>query len=333
MAGFDLQSYRDRFPQLSRALFGRTYNFQVLEKNFAHLRRESSWLTIGHIMTLYDPAQTPYTRYWPRPDTKQLDLTLKKERVSLASPAGSEWDVAQRVLRALHNLGLASLVLRFTYPEHFAVFNAPVASLLQVQRPGTLELYMVFCKELGEWQRHFGMANIAETEIALWTFFHLSSMTEQNGNAAGSRQAFDADIWIQRRRLSQVLGPFMRKYGPLELARLLAEENPKLAGKLAGEEHERLLHCAARRFYPLFNTRQKGWAETLLNLLAQDGRITLEEKIILRKVWNARNQAVHPEGKLDASQVENMIDAIERICCRWEKERFPEAHRGILSHE
>jgi hypothetical protein len=333
MAGFDLQSYRDRFSEASRALFGRTYSFQTLEKNFAPLMRESSWLTIGHIMTLYDPTQTPYARYWPRPDAKQLDLTLKKERVSLVSLAGSEWDVAPRVLRVLHNLGLASLVLRFTYPERFAVFNASVASLLQVQRPGTLDLYMAFCKELSEWQRHFRMANVAETEMALWAFFHLSSMTDQNGDAAGARQTFDADIWIQRRRLSQALGPFLRKYGPLELARLLVEENPKLAGKLAGEEHERLLRCAARQFYPHFNARQKGWAETLLNLLAQDNRISLEEKIMLRKVWNARNQAVHPEGKLDASEVENMIDAIERICCRWEKERCREAHRSTPSGE
>lgn len=320
MAEFNLQSYRDRFPEVSRTLFGRTFDFTALEKNFSYLRSGSNWLSIGHILPLYDPAQTPYTRYWPRPDSKQLNLALKKDRVHLAPLEGDGKNLVERLLRLLHNLGLVSLILRFTYPERFAIFSVPVAHLIHVQRSGILDLYMAFSAELREWQQHFRMATVAETELALWTFYHVSSAADQNGNAEAARQAFDADLWIQRRRLARVLRPFMQRYGPLELARLLAEEDPKLAGKIAGEEHERLLKCAARQFYPQVSVRQKGWAEAVISLLAQDGRISLEEKTALRRIWSARNQAVHPEGWLDLAQVENMIDGIERICRRWQKD-------------
>lgn len=321
MAGFNLQFFRDCFPEVSQAAFGRCYDFRNLETNFAYLKDSTNWVSIGHIMPLYDAARSPYARAWPPPDAKQLDRTLKQERVRLAPLNGSGREITQNLLRVLHNLGLVSLVLRLTYPERFAVFSGSVANLLQVQRPAALEMYLSYCDELREWQSHFRMTSVAETEIALWSFYRISN--SQNGRSEEARSAFDRDIWIQRRRLRQALRPFMRRYGPLELARLLAEENPKLAGKIAGEEHERLLHCAAERFYPRLSGHQKGWADALINLLAQDGRISLEEKTALRRIWSVRNQAVHPDGEYggpDLAEVENMIDAIERISKRWERE-------------
>ena len=317
MAVFNLQSYRDRFPEAAQAAFGRSYNFGALEKDYAYLRRESNWLSVGHVLSLFDLSRTPYARYWPRPDEKQLDEVLKRERLRLAPLGGSGRNLAQRLVEILRNLGLASLILRLTYPERFATFSVAVATLLQVQRSNTVELYMAFCGELREWQSHFRMSSVAETEMALWTYYQIAAAAPQNGAGEEARKSFDADLWVQRRRLGQVLRPFIRKYGPLELARLLAEEDPRLAGKIAGEEHERLLRCAARRFYPHFTVGQKGWADALISLLAQDNLISLEEQTTLRRVWRLRNQAVHPDGHLALEDVENMIDSIERICQRW----------------
>ncbi len=318
MPEFNLHIFRERFPEVSRAVYGRAYDFRHLEENFAYLHRDSSWLSVGHVMPLFDPARSPYARAWPRPDVKQLDVALKRERLRLAPLRGSGCDLAQNLLRVLRNLGLVSLILRLAYPANFAIFSGSVANILQVQRPGAVDLYMAFCRELGEWQKHFRMSSVAETEMALWSFYQISN--GQNGSSEEAREAFDSDVWIQRRRLGQALRPFMQRYGPLELARLLAEEDPKLAGMIAGEEHERLLRCAAERFYPHLSVRRKGWADALINLLAQDGRISLEDKTALRRIWTVRNQAVHPEGPDEApglAEVENMIDAIERISRRW----------------
>ncbi|MGH9468921.1 MAG: hypothetical protein ACRD1N_01100 [Terriglobia bacterium] len=319
MADFDLRSYCERFDEVSRARFGKSYDLRALQSKFAYLRQPVNWLSVGHVMKLFECEATPYTRYWPRPDARAIDRELKSERVRLAPFAPPGREMIHRLLCVLHNLGAVSLILRLTYPECFAVFSVPVASLLQVQRPGATELYLEFCAELAEWQKRFRIPTVAETEMGLWAFHHLS--VTHNGAGEGAGKAFDADIWIQRRRLRQALRPFLDKYGPLELARLLAEVNPKIAGKIAGEEHERLLRSAARQFYPGLREGHKGWADALLGLLAQDGHISLEEKTILRKVWAARNQAVHPEGALSSAEVENMIDAIERIDARWDTRR------------
>jgi hypothetical protein len=132
------------------------------------------------------------------------------------------------------------------------------------------------------------------------------------------RTAFDADIWIQRRRVAQVLRPFLNKYGPLELARILVYEDPNLAGMIAGVEYERLLRFAARRLCGGLKLYVKGAVEILFDKLLEDERITGGDRTLLRRAWSTRCAAVHPESILTSEEVENMIDIIERICRPWE---------------
>lgn len=318
MAAFNLKTFLESLPEISRAVFGQAFNLRKLERDFAFLRKESNWLTIGHVTKVFDPVSVPHARNWPIPDLKRLDAVLRERRLRLAPPdaAGS---VVGELIRTLHSLGPVSVILRLVYPEKYAIFSGPVGTLLQVQRAGATELYLAFCQELLEWQKHFRMGSVAETETALWCFYHITNHAGARGEEA--REAFEADIWIQRRRLARVLDPFLRRYGPLELARLLAEANPKLAGKIAGEEYERLLRGAAAAFYPSISVRNKGWAAAVIDLLAQDGHVPLEEKVILHRVWGVRNAAVHGEGTPGLAEIENMIDAIERISRRWAREK------------
>ena len=163
---------------------------------------------------------------------------------------------------------------------------------------------------------HFGMASVAETETAVWTFHKLATGSKKITADEPARRQFDADLWIQRRRVAQALRPFFNRYGLLELARIIAEEHPKLAAMIGGEEYERLLRYAAQRFYKGMRLDVKGWVENLLMRLEEDGPISLEEKTLLRKAWQERNRAVHPDSSvsINPEEVDNMFDAIERIC-------------------
>ena len=127
---------------------------------------------------------------------------------------------------------------------------------------------------------------------------------------------FEQDLWVQRRRAAQVLRPFFEKYGPLEFARMLAEENPKLAGMIACEEYERLLRGEARRLRLPFDT--EGWAENVMREMIRKECLTFEQKTLLDRVWEARNDAMHPGKKLEVSEVDRMIGDIEAICVPWE---------------
>lgn len=321
MPGFDLNIYLDSFPQVCEREFGRRYNFRALEKNFSYLRKGDEWLAAKHVTSLFDVNKTPFAAYWQKPNEKELDRILSQKRLRLALPADGSQDreLIRDLLDVLHNMGTASLVLRFTYPERFGTFSTPVLHLLQIHRETTIDLYLAYCEELGEWARHFGMNSVAETETALWAFHKLASGSPRIAANAQARAGFDADIWIQRRRVAHVLRPFLQKYGPLELARLLVYENPKLAGMIAGEEYERLLRFTARVLCGGMNLTVKGAIESLFNRLADDGRISLEDKALLDRAWRTRNAAVHAGRPPDPEQVENMIDTIERVCCPWEK--------------
>jgi hypothetical protein len=323
VAGFDLQSFLDRFADVCEKEFGRRYNFRALEKDFSYLQRPEQWLSAKHILSLFDERKTPFARYWQKPNEEELDGILKKRRLCLALPSDSSpsrhRELLQTLLGALHNLGTASLVLRFTHPARFGTFSTPIVHLLQIQEETTLDLYLAYCKELGEWQKHFKLPSVAETEMGLWAFHKLASGSSKIPAEQEARASFDRDIWVQRQRARQALRPFLGKYGPLELARILVGENPKWAGMIAGEEYERLLRFAARKLAGDLKLYVKGSTEILFDKLVEDGHISLEDKALLRKAWKTRNAAVHPGEALSEEEVENMIEIVERICRPWEQ--------------
>ena len=317
MAGFDLREYLNRFPDVCRTKFGRAFNFRALEKDFEQLRAGKRWLVARDVIKLFDATRTPFGQYWTEPRERELDATLKQVHFYMA-PAPSDRELIERLLGVVHNIGIVSLVLRFVHPDRFGVFSTPVVNLLQIHRPSTVELFMAYCDELREWQKHFKLESVADTSTALWTFHELTKGPNNAPESDAAREAFDADVWIQRRRVGQALRPFFKKYGPLELARILVEEHPKLAGKVAGEEYERRLRDIARRLGLRLGV--KGSTEILFDRLEQNGYITLEQKTLLRRIWVTRNKSVHPVATLSHEEVENMIDTIEQICLAWDTE-------------
>ena len=319
MPGFDIKFYLDRFPEVCKQKYGRAYSFRTLEKKFEPLCTGNRWLAAKDVLNIFDPTATPFGRYWPKPNERELDQVLKKARLVLGPAPADPRELVRRALEVLHSIGIVSLVLRFVHPDRFGVFSTPIMHLLQVHRPRTIELYVSYCDELRAWKEHFRLESVADTEAALWAYHELAA--EDARESVNPHGSFDADIWIQRRRVAQVLRPFLRNYGPLELARILVEEEPKLAGKIAGEEYERLLRVAARELCGGMNLNVRGAIEILFDRLNEDAYISLEDKAQLNKAWSVRNAAVHAGRPPDPEQVENMIDTIERICHDWEKRR------------
>lgn len=304
---FDLKPYLALFPEICRKKFGRSYDFAGMERQFSHLRDEKRWLTATHIVKLFDKERTPFRLYWPPPKEKELDELLKRQRVHLAPPH-DERELVQRLLKVFQNIGIASLVLRFCYPERFGVFSTPVVNLLLVHQGKTVELYLSYCDELEAWRAHFRLETVAATEMALWAFHE---------SGTGQKE-FAADVWIQRRRVAQVLRPFLKNYGALQLAEILVEEDANLAAIIAGREYERLLRAAARQF-ELNLSEDRGWAKQVLKDLEGRQVISWAQREELDGIWSVRNAAVHAAGDVKAEQVENMIRLLRSHCAAWDK--------------
>ena len=319
---FQLASYVTRFDEILRKKFGRSYDFAALEAYFREHATGKRHLTAKDVGKLFNVENTPFAKYWPRPQTQALDEVLTQHRVYIGPIPDDASALVQDLLAVFHNIGTVSLVLRFVHPSRFGIFSTPVIHVLQVMRAGTLELYLAYCDELALWGRHFGLESVAQTETALWTFAEFVKLSDSDDEAAKASRDFDDDMWVQRERAAQVIRPFFRRYGRLQLAQILLDEDPIVAGKIAAEEYERLLGMVSLevRHRPL--PREKGAPEGLIEELAEKGYIRLEDKPELKRIWFTRNKVVHPSGnRPEREEVEVMIDFIQRICLPWEKHR------------
>lgn len=316
MNDFDLKSYLKLFPSICVLKFGRAYDFEMLEKQLAPLRNGIRTLAASDVLSIFDPNLTPFARYWIVPNRKELEQSLQHKNLSLGPTLFDPRQLLSNLLDVFSNLFVASLVMRFVYPDHYGTSSTPVINLLQVHRSTTIEAYFAFIEELKVWKEHFEMPSIAQTEMALWAYDQIVKGIK--GHADKARQEFEEDIWCQRRRVAQIVGPFLRNHGKLQLARILASEDPKLAGKIAGEEYERLLNCASRKYFRCPLKNRKGEAEKLIGNLEKYAHISLIEKSELDDIWEIRCKAVHPDGQPEEHEVENIVDKITRICLPWE---------------
>jgi hypothetical protein len=318
--GFDLKSYAQKFPEVCKRKFGCTYNLAAVERRFAPLREGQRWLAAKDVVHIFQPGTTPFGKYWPQPNEKDLDKSLSANHITLGPLNGGQQNVVLRLLKVFHNVGVVSLVLRFVHPHHFGVFSTPVLHLVQVNRGDTIELYLAYCEELAQWAAHFGISSVAETEMALWAFAQTTKEFGFPKTAATAAKEFEHDVWIQRRRVAQVVRPFLRQYGSLQLAQILVDEDAKLAGKIAAEEYERLLGVASVKFCGRPLPRNKGAAERLIDELERKRKISLPDKTELRRIWETRNAAIHP-GDVPPTReaVDVMIDRILSICACWDR--------------
>jgi hypothetical protein len=315
---FDLRRYLDKFPDVCESKFGRRYDLEDLEKRLAVLRDGKHMLTVKDVARIFNPEATPFAKYWPRPHTKVLEEALSKQRIKLGPSPVVRADLVGRLLAVFHNLGTASLILQFVYPEHFAIFSTPVIHLVNVTRPSLVDMYIAYCDELRLWADHFHLPSVATASTALWTYAELSKQLTDDPSATEARREFEEDIWIQRRLVSHVIKPFLRRNGRLQLAHILLDDEPRIAGKIAAEEYERLLQIASRRMYGRPLRREKGAAGQLFEDLAARNEIDLADMAELEFVWEMRNRAVHPEEQpVTPEEVERMVETVERVCLRW----------------
>jgi len=318
--GLNLKAHLGKFPEVCKRKFGRTYDFSALEKRFVPLREGERRLAARDISHIFHPENTPFGRYWPQPNKKDLDKVLSAKQIGLDLKTQDQHGLVKGLLSVFHNVGVVSIVLRLVHPGQFGVFSTPVLYLLQINRAATVDLYLAYCEELAAWAKHFAIPTVAETEMAIWSLAESIKDTEPNKEAAAAARSFDDDLWIQRRRAAHVVGPFLRRHGRLQLARILLDEDPRLAGKIAADEYERLLGVASVRFCRRSLPSKKGAAEQLIDELELKQRISAPEKVELRRVWETRNAAVHPGGSAPTrAEVDVMIDRIEAICSGWDE--------------
>lgn len=98
----DLKAHLEKFPEICKRKFGRTYNFSALEKRFVPLREGQRWLAARDVSHIFHPENTPFGRYWPQPNKKDLDKVLSAKRIGLGLNSQDSGDLVRSLLSVFH---------------------------------------------------------------------------------------------------------------------------------------------------------------------------------------------------------------------------------------
>lgn len=308
--GLDLRAYLKPYYDRFR------YDFAAIEKKFEDHRQGRKPLTGTDVKLLFHPDTGPFGSYWPEPNEKILDqLSRKPLHLDLPSQDKDDRaDLVKRLLGVVHDIGVASVILRFVHPDSFGVFSSPVHALLLVNHMSMLELYLAYCDELIAYKNKFSLSSVAEVEMALTGLYEM--MKNGGRDSAAAQRSFQSDIWVQRRRASTVIGPFLRGPGRLELAKILVEEDPPIAAMIARAEYDRRLRYASRKYRQCELTRGQKAANDLLDWLKCKGNITQADQDGLRSAYGTGSEAAH--GRVpQVNKVKHMIETIEEVCKEW----------------
>lgn len=309
--GLDLKAYLKPYYYRFR------YDFAAIEKRFEDHRGGCKSLTARDVTWLLHRDNAPFGNYWPEPNKKILgQLSRKALRLDLRSQDRQDKeDLARELLGVVHDIGVTSIILRFVHPDSFGVFSSPVHALLLVNRRSTLELYLAYCDELIAYKEKFNLSSVAEVEMALTGLYEI--MKSEGEDSEVAQRSFQKDIWVQRRRAANVVRPFLRGSGKLELAKILLEEDPSLAAMIARAEYDRRLQCASRKYRQCELPREQNAGSELLDWLECKGHLKRADKRDLKSAYRIGSEAVHARREPDGKEVDHMIDTIERICKEW----------------
>ncbi len=78
---FELASYLLRWDEICRKKFGHSYDFSALEAYFQEHATGKRHITAKDVGKLFNPENTPFAKYWPRPHAKALEEVLTEKRV------------------------------------------------------------------------------------------------------------------------------------------------------------------------------------------------------------------------------------------------------------
>jgi len=309
---FDLGAYYERFDEAcgERGFESSTAAYQKLESDFHMLQDEKQLLSVSDVERL-----EPFWQFFGKPGDDVM-RKIEVERISLGLMP-QEREVVRLLWNVFHNISHVSLILRFTCPEKFGIYSAPIpAYLLLVRGSSEVEEYCRYLKELREWRNHFKMEEVARTEMALWAFYELTKGENPSDDAKRRKKDFQEDVWIQGRRASQALRPFFDRttHRELQLAEILTEQHPKLAALIAVVQFELLLKSYADKQGVGYG-KAKGWLYVLVRDLAYKKFINSDQEFEMKEIWDIRREVVHAYDtcEVDAKEAREMICTICRL--------------------
>ncbi len=262
-----------------------------------------------------------YPDWWPRLSRQiETPIPLPKDIYS----AKGRLTAVESLHKAIKNIEIVSVVLRFMCPDGFGIMSPPVTSFLCLfPSSNEIEQYLHYLRVLGDFRRHYAseaLKRVADIDMALWAASHLSHDPQYAPIAEEIRN----DEHLQETRISNLasgLGLFWKRTSlqRIVLARTVLPYDYGLAGLIAARILESVVRDLGRRL----GIRDEISMTINIALVKMLERRPEVAKLGLKpgeltKLWEWRNDAVHAKLNFTRDKAEIFVKRVERLWHDWQ---------------
>ncbi len=304
------ESDRQLYDEVARDNYGMEVCFDDIERDLSSLR-EGGAVTYNHLERIADESCWPFNKYWMWPVRERIGDALEETDGLLAELGDNlerEEEVIKTLLGIFRNSDLASILLRFVWPEDYGIYSRPPLFVLQTKRGRNAvgELLNYF-NDLRLFRDTLHIERAADFEMIAWSVSYQKEKYIRNFKKSLAErlpEKFPVNDLIRFNRRD-----------PLKLAVLLQQSGHFItACKWLGEAAEKLMKdkCIELKFYP-------DDYETLGDMIYKletdkpDDPWYNRNRDPLKILIRLRNEATHNSKDFDRDQAERMFSIVGEV--------------------
>ncbi|HOE14266.1 MAG TPA: hypothetical protein PLL62_04610 [Candidatus Saccharicenans sp.] len=330
MPGFDLKQLLPLYDEIGCLKYGGTLNFPQLMKLMEPVRLGQEDFGLKHLEIIKRDHLFP--AWWKMPELSPQEIDSLKELFKNIQP--KDIGLIQKLFEIFKNIEIMSCLLRIMCPEHYGIYSAPVENLLSIKAETPVKKYLKYLDDLSELQEVYGLATIAEADMALWALSAILNEDYLRNNPDYHQIYLDyinEPNAVKRISARQALKNIRKEnVSYLDLAECFLETDPEVAGFLAGKELESLIYTLYEQVIP----RRKGYRardfRSRLEELGDKRHLRDQQKEEIISWWEMRNNAVHTdwvstspeEVALSRAEVINMMNSLRKFKEKLIKEKL-----------
>jgi len=317
-----MKEFLSEFPNATERHTGMRQRLDLVESLVSEARR-SREVTVETLRILENNEHWTYPAWWP-----SLSKILKSP---ITLPPDFQEEVnrqraIQSLLNRLQHIEVVSVVLRFLFPEEFAIISPPVCALLNLPPlDDHVPYYMSYLRTLSLLADYYGLGRVADVDMALWSAAH------SQADLPAIAQLMYQDEYFQEIRLKNMFSGIgtlgARSAGkPVEdrmlkehllVARAFLPHDHILAALICGRTFEALVDIMSSRWGVPHGVKRWNQSE-FRNRLKKIGQLDEFKELgysanDLDRWWNRRNEAAHPDKQISRKNAEEFVSQVSEL--------------------
>jgi hypothetical protein len=320
-----MQAFLKEFPNISERITGTRQDLEKVESLLSDARQTRT-VSADTLQTIEQTEHWNYPAWWP------FFSQSFGEPISLPQSFLKSEDRKRAVdvlYDRLRHIEVVSVVLRFIFPEDFGIISPPVGYLLNLpSQRDHISYYMHYLDILGRLRDHGGLKRIADVDMALWT------ASNSQHELPAIAELMYRDEYFQEIRLKNIFAGLRgihavktelssEKRQAIEhllIARAWLAYDHVLAALICGRTYESLVDMICSSL----NIQKRTFRTGDSDFLRRCERIAQAQEFAeygysfsdLKRWWDRRVKAAHPENKISRREAEDFVMEVSALCAR-----------------